>query len=87
MPWSAREEDGVVRWIRFSHQGKTAYGILEGDRILEVSGDPFAGYERTPRKHELAAVKIEVPVIPPTFYCVGLNCPNSPMSATAPSTP
>ena len=25
------------------------------------------------RMHDLAAVKIEVPVIPPTFYCVGLN--------------
>ena len=62
-----------MRWIRFSQQGRTAYGILEGDRIAEVSGDPFAGWERTARKHDLAAVKIEVPVVPPTFYCVGLN--------------
>jgi 2-keto-4-pentenoate hydratase/2-oxohepta-3-ene-1,7-dioic acid hydratase in catechol pathway len=62
-----------MRWIRFSHQGRTAYGILEGDRIAEVTGDPFAGYDRTARKHDLAAVKIEVPVVPPTFYCVGLN--------------
>ena len=62
-----------MRWIRFSQQGRKAYGILEGDRIAEVSGDPFAGWERTARKHDLAAVKIEVPVVPPTFYCVGLN--------------
>jgi 2-keto-4-pentenoate hydratase/2-oxohepta-3-ene-1,7-dioic acid hydratase in catechol pathway len=62
-----------MRWIRYSHQGRTGYGILEGDRIAEVAGDPFAGYERTPRVVDLAAVKIEVPVIPPTFYCVGLN--------------
>ena len=62
-----------MRWIRFSQQGRLGWGILEGDRIAEVSGDPFRGYEKTATVHALAAVKIEVPVIPPTFYCVGLN--------------
>ena len=62
-----------MRWIRFSQRGRTAYGILEGDSISEVAGDPFQGYEKTGRGHDLGAVKIEVPVIPPTFYCVGLN--------------
>jgi 2-keto-4-pentenoate hydratase/2-oxohepta-3-ene-1,7-dioic acid hydratase in catechol pathway len=62
-----------MRWIKFTAGGKTAYGILEGDRIAEVAGDPFAGYERTSRLHALAAVKIEVPVMPRTFYCAGLN--------------
>jgi 2-keto-4-pentenoate hydratase/2-oxohepta-3-ene-1,7-dioic acid hydratase in catechol pathway len=62
-----------MRWIRYSHQGRTSYGILEGDRIVEVAGDPFAGYERTKVVRDLKAVKIEVPVVPPTFYCVGLN--------------
>lgn len=62
-----------MRWIRFSQAGKTAYGLVEGDRIAEVAGDPFAGYERTQRTHALDAVKIEVPVVPPTFFCVGLN--------------
>jgi 2-keto-4-pentenoate hydratase/2-oxohepta-3-ene-1,7-dioic acid hydratase in catechol pathway len=62
-----------VRWIRFSQQGKTAYGIVEGDRIVEVAGNPFDGYERTSRTHALDAVRIEVPVVPPTFFCVGLN--------------
>ncbi len=62
-----------MRWIRFTADGKTAYGILEGDRIVEVAGDPFAGYERTARTHALATIKIEVPVMPRTFYCAGLN--------------
>ena len=62
-----------MRWMRFSLAGHKAYGIVEGDRVVEVSGDPFAGYERTQKVHDLAAVKVEVPVIPPTFYCVGLN--------------
>src|SRR5262245_34153729 len=68
-----RRRNMSMRWIRFSHQSRTAYGILEGDRIAEVAGDPFVGWERTARAHDLKAVKIEVPVVPPTFYCVGLN--------------
>jgi 2-keto-4-pentenoate hydratase/2-oxohepta-3-ene-1,7-dioic acid hydratase in catechol pathway len=62
-----------MRWIRFSTPAGMAYGLLEGDRIKEVTGCPFKGHETTNRRHDLAAVKIEVPVIPPTFYCVGLN--------------
>jgi 2-keto-4-pentenoate hydratase/2-oxohepta-3-ene-1,7-dioic acid hydratase in catechol pathway len=62
-----------MRWIRFTTNGKTSYGILEGDRVAEVTGDPFAGYERTARSHALGTVKLEVPIIPRTFYCAGLN--------------
>lgn len=62
-----------MRWIRFSLNGRTAYGILEGDRICEVAGNPFSGYEPTARRHNLSDAKLEVPVLPPTFYCVGLN--------------
>jgi 2-keto-4-pentenoate hydratase/2-oxohepta-3-ene-1,7-dioic acid hydratase in catechol pathway len=66
-------EDADVRWIRFSEQGRRAYGILEGDHVTEVAGDPFQGWRVTPTVHALENLKIEVPVIPPTFYCVGLN--------------
>jgi 2-keto-4-pentenoate hydratase/2-oxohepta-3-ene-1,7-dioic acid hydratase in catechol pathway len=64
-----------MRWLRYSHQGQTAYGILEGETIEEVEGDPFSGYEPAGTTLRLADVKIELPVIPPTFYCVGLNYP------------
>jgi len=72
-----------MRWIRYSHAGKTAYGMLEGDRIAPVSGDPFSGYTRTAERVALEAVKIEVPVVPPTFYCVGLNYAEHVRSAAA----
>ena len=62
-----------MRWIKFSAAGRTAYGLVEGEQIIEVAGDPFNGYERTPRSHALEGVKIEVPLIPRTFYCAGLN--------------
>ena len=62
-----------MRWIRYAHQGETSYGILEGEHITPVRGDPFRGYERTGLRLALSAVKIAIPVVPPTFYCVGLN--------------
>jgi 2-keto-4-pentenoate hydratase/2-oxohepta-3-ene-1,7-dioic acid hydratase in catechol pathway len=62
-----------MRWLRYSLEGRTCYGILEGETVEEVSGNPFDGYERSGRSRPLAAVKIEVPVIPRTFYAAGLN--------------
>lgn len=48
-----------MRWIRYTTKNGTQYGISEGDRIVEVEGDPFRGYRRTDRKIALADVKIE----------------------------
>jgi len=62
-----------MRWIRFDKDGQAAWGIVEGDNVVEVRGDPFAGYERTGAKRPLASLKLLVPVEPRTFYCAGLN--------------
>lgn len=64
-----------MRWIRFTAGGSTAYGILDGETITEVTGDPFDGYEATATTHALGDVRIELPVIPKTFYAVGFNYP------------
>jgi 2-keto-4-pentenoate hydratase/2-oxohepta-3-ene-1,7-dioic acid hydratase in catechol pathway len=63
-----------MRWIRYSLQGKTSYGMLDdNDRVTPVTGDPFHGYDCSAERLRLDDVQIEVPVIPSTFYCVGLN--------------
>ena len=49
------------------------YGIIEGDTVTEVSGSPFDGYTKTSNTHPLRAVKLEVPLIPRTFYAAGIN--------------
>jgi 2-keto-4-pentenoate hydratase/2-oxohepta-3-ene-1,7-dioic acid hydratase in catechol pathway len=64
-----------MRWIRYTAGGRTSYGLVEGDRIVEVQGTPFGSFERTTTSLPLADVKIELPVIPPTFYCAGRNYP------------
>jgi 2-keto-4-pentenoate hydratase/2-oxohepta-3-ene-1,7-dioic acid hydratase in catechol pathway len=62
-----------MRWIRYAADGRESYGILEGDDVVEVRGDPFAGYERLASRRKLSAVRLLVPVVPRTFYAAGLN--------------
>ena len=62
-----------MRWLKFTASGKTSWGIIEGDKVLAVSGDPFGEWQKTAQSHALKDVKIELPLIPHTSYCVGLN--------------
>jgi len=68
-----------MRWLQFTtdgqtgQAGQTSWGIVEGNRVIAISGDPFGEWQRTQRTHALKDVKIELPVMPRTFYCVGLN--------------
>ena len=47
-----------MRFIRFTAAAQTSWGILEGDSVVAISGDPFDKFERTGRAHALADVKI-----------------------------
>ena len=62
-----------MRWLKFTANELTSWGIIEGDHVIAVSGDPFGEWQHTSRSHALADVKIELPLVPRTFYCVGLN--------------
>jgi hypothetical protein len=62
-----------MRWIKFTVAGSTSWGILDSEQIIETRGEPFACWERTGRSYKLTDVKIEIPLIPRTFYCAGLN--------------
>jgi len=62
-----------MRWLKFTADGRTSWGIVENDRVIAINGEPFGEWQRTPRTHSLADVKIELPLMPRTFYCVGLN--------------
>ena len=63
----------LMRWLKFTAAGKTSWGIVEGDNVIAVNGDPFGEWQRGTQSHALKDVKIELPLIPRTFYCVGLN--------------
>src|ERR1700684_1702088 len=62
-----------MRWLRFAANQTSSWGIVESDRVVAVNGEPFGEWRRAPHSHSLADVKIELPLVPRTFYCVGLN--------------
>jgi 2-keto-4-pentenoate hydratase/2-oxohepta-3-ene-1,7-dioic acid hydratase in catechol pathway len=60
-------------WCRFQVGDKVSYGVVENDVVTAVEGSPFGQHSMTSTRHPLASVKLLVPVIPGTFYCVGIN--------------
>jgi hypothetical protein len=56
-----------MRWLKFTAAGKTSWGIVEGDKVVTVNGDPFGEWQRGAQIHALKDVKIELPLIPRTF--------------------
>ena len=65
-----------MKWCRFQVNGVANYGLVEGDQITQVEGDPFNGYQETPNRFAQDQVKLLVPVVPPTLYAGGLNYPD-----------
>jgi hypothetical protein len=49
----------MAHWIRFVHEGRAAFGVLENDGIKVHSGDMFGGAQPTGATVSLAAVRGE----------------------------
>lgn len=62
-----------MRWVRFDNGGVPTHGIVEGDNIQPVEGSMFGQWKRAGTPRPLATAKLLVPVVPPTFYCCGVN--------------
>ena len=56
-----------MRWLRYEADGHEHYGIIEGDEVVEVTGDPFAGYQMTQTRRKLTRHQISRPGHPEDF--------------------
>jgi 2-keto-4-pentenoate hydratase/2-oxohepta-3-ene-1,7-dioic acid hydratase in catechol pathway len=63
----------VVKYIRYEAQGKTSYGILDGETVRELSAAPWADGKPTRKTQKLSAVKLLAPAEPTKVVCAGLN--------------
>jgi 2-keto-4-pentenoate hydratase/2-oxohepta-3-ene-1,7-dioic acid hydratase in catechol pathway len=63
----------VTKFIRYSINSTTAYGILDGETIQEIQGSLFDSHTRTGTTHKLADVKVLYPVQAGKILAVGLN--------------
>ena len=66
-------EEEIVRYCRFQVGDSAAYGIVEGDRVRELSGDLFGTWEKTERTHALADVTFLVPSEPSKVLALAGN--------------
>lgn len=66
-----------MKVCRFSFEGKTSYGVVEGETIFEVDGDPFrggvAGLKKNGRQAAVSSVKLLAPCEPSKIAAIGLN--------------
>jgi 2-keto-4-pentenoate hydratase/2-oxohepta-3-ene-1,7-dioic acid hydratase in catechol pathway len=66
-------QQGVNRYVRYTHDGATSHGVLDGDMVHELAGSLFDGPTRTGREVALADVRLLAPVEPGKVIAVGLN--------------
>ena len=62
-----------TKYIRYSAEGKTSYGILQDQTIQELHGDIFTGAEPTGKTLRLSDVKLLAPCQPSKVIAVGRN--------------
>ena len=62
-----------VRYVRFQKGDVAAYGVLEGDRVRELSGDLFAAWSKTDITHALSDLKLLPPTQPTQVLALAGN--------------
>jgi 2-keto-4-pentenoate hydratase/2-oxohepta-3-ene-1,7-dioic acid hydratase in catechol pathway len=62
-----------MKIVRFLYDGRTRYGIVEGERVYPCKGDPFIGLSKGRRTLDLSSIRLLAPVFPPNIICLGLN--------------
>lgn len=68
-----RRTGPITKYVRFRHAGVTAYGIWDGDVVIELEGDLFGGAGPTGRIANVSEVRLLVPCEPSKVLAVGLN--------------
>lgn len=63
----------MTKYIRYRSGSTAAYGILDGDTVLEIGGALFGDRTPTGVTHKLQEVKLLAPCEPGKILAVGLN--------------
>lgn len=60
----AKDPAGTKKFVRFQTGDRIAYGIVNGNNIVELKGDLFGKWQQTDRSHKLSSVRILIPSVP-----------------------
>jgi len=72
-PAAAEDAEGVTKYVRFRAGKTVAYGIVEGDRVRQLSGNLFRSPKKTDITHALSEVKLLVPTRPTQVLAMAGN--------------
>lgn len=70
---AADTPDGAVRYVRYRHEGKVSWGIVEGGSVRRIEGDLLGTWRRTDDTLRLADVRILVPTRPSKVFALAGN--------------
>ena len=62
-----------MKFTRFEAHGETAFGVVEGDDVRQMTASPFEDYEVTDHAHPVSEVRLLAPVVPSKIVAIGLN--------------
>ena len=62
-----------MKYIRYRYQGKTSYGVLDGNIVKEIRGDLFGDRTETGFSVNLDSTELLWPCEPTKILAVGLN--------------
>ena len=62
-----------MKFVRYQDGSSDGWGIVEGDSVTAVLGDPITGWTKRNRTLALADLSILPPASPTKVICVGLN--------------
>jgi len=62
-----------MKIVRFTIDGRVKYGILSGESIQAIEGNPFRYIKPSDRRYRLSEVKLLAPCLPSKIVALGLN--------------
>ena len=65
-----------MKIARFRQDGRSAYGVVQGDELVEIRGSIYTRFRLTDTKHALADVTLLPPTEPSEIWAPGLNFAN-----------
>jgi 2-keto-4-pentenoate hydratase/2-oxohepta-3-ene-1,7-dioic acid hydratase in catechol pathway len=62
-----------VRFVRFEYGGRISYGLLNGDSVQAIEGDPFSDPRPVGDRRPVESVRLLAPCVPSKIVAVGVN--------------
>jgi 2-keto-4-pentenoate hydratase/2-oxohepta-3-ene-1,7-dioic acid hydratase in catechol pathway len=62
-----------MKIIRYQDGLKVNWGVIEGDSVREMDGDPFGHFHPTSKMKKIGEVKLLAPCLPSKIVALGLN--------------